>query len=85
MKSAFVDSLVANGQAEASFDHHGKSKVIKANYTTKGNDAGIHLLALEGEGEQHTLKVSLPKKGQALNCKTCHGGRVHILAKEEKK
>ena len=85
MKSAFIDSLVANGQAEASFDHHGKSKVIKANYTTKGDDAGIHLVAQEGEGEQHTLKVSLPKKGEALNCKTCHGGRVHILAKEEKK
>ena len=85
MKYAFIDSLVANGHAEASFAHHGKSKVIKANYTTKGDDAGIHLVAQEGEGAQHTLKVSLPKKGKALNCKTCHGGRVHILAKEEKK
>ena len=84
MKSAFIDSLVANGQAEASFDHHGKSKVIKANYTTKGDDPGIHLVVQEGEGEQHTLKVSSPNKGHALSCKTCHGGRVHILAKEEK-
>lgn len=83
MKFAFIDSLVANGVAKASFDHHGTIKVIRAKYVTEGDDAGIHLMAREGKGEQHELKIGLPTEGEALSCNTCHGGKVHILAKEE--
>ena len=84
MKIAFIDSLVAKGEAEASFDHHGKTKVISASYITEGDNAGIHLMAQEGEGEQHTLKIGLPKEGETLSCATCHGGKVHLLIPEDK-
>ncbi len=85
MKSTFIDSLVANGQTEASFDHHGKTKTIGASFATEGENAGIHLEVQEGAGKPQMIKVDLPKKGEALSCATCHGGKVHIFSGEEEK
>lgn len=85
MKLTFSDSLVAKGKAEVSFPHHDKTMVIQANYIAEGDDAGIYLMGQEGEGPKYEGMVALPPEGEVLHCMTCHGGKVHILIREEEK
>ena len=83
MKWVFVDSLaVADTTVQISFPHDGKTKNVQALYKASGEDAGIHLMAQADKGPKEESMVGLPPEGETLSCKTCHGGKVHIFAKE---
>ena len=82
MKLVFVDSLIADTTVQISFPHDGKTKNVQALYKASGEDAGIHLMAQADKGPKEESMVGLPPEGETLSCKTCHGGKVHIFAKE---
>ena len=84
MKLTFIDSLVAKKVVEVSFPHHDKTMLVRAQYTAKGDGAGILLSAQEGDGPLREGSVALPPEGETLSCKTCHNGKVHILMPEKK-
>ena len=84
MKLAFVDSLVAKNFVEFSFPHHGKTMVVRAQYAGQGDGAGILLSSQQRDGPRREGSVAMPPDGEALSCKTCHNGKVHILMPEKK-
>ena len=79
MKLAVVDSLVAKNFVEFSFPHHGKTMVVRAEYAGQGDGADILLSSQHGDHPRREGSVAPPPDGEALSCKTCHNGKVHIL------
>ena len=49
-----------------------------------GDGAGILLSSQHGDGPRREGSVAPPPDGEALSCKTCHNGKVHILMPEKK-
>ena len=79
MKTGFVDSLVHKGQIELQLVEDEKKTDLTARFVAKGDSAGIYLAAKTAEGKVHQKRLSLPPEGQAVNCATCHNGKLHFL------
>ena len=79
MKTVFVDSLVLKGQTQMTFVEKEKKTDITARFIAKGDSAGIHLTAKTADGKVHRKLLPLPPDPNALNCATCHNGKLHFL------
>ena len=79
MKTGFVDSLVHKGQIELQLVEDEKKTDLTAWFVAKGDSAGIYLAAKTAEGKVHQKRLPLPPEGQAVNCATCHNGKLHFL------
>ena len=79
MKTAFVDSLVHKGQIELTLVEDEKKTTITARIVAKGDSAGIYLAAKTADDKVHQKRLPLPPEGQAVNCATCHNGKLHFL------
>ena len=79
MKTTFVDSLVHKGQIELRLVEGEKKTDLSARFVAKGDSAGIYLAAKTADGKIHQQRLALPPAGEAVNCVTCHNGKLHFL------
>ena len=79
MKTAFVDSLVHKRQIELTLVEDEKKTIITARIVAKGDSAGIYLAAKTADDKVYQKRLPLPPEGQAVNCATCHNGKLHFL------
>ena len=79
MKTGFVDSLVHKGRIELTVVEDKKATDLTARYVAKGDSAGIYLAGETADGKMHQKRLPLPPEGQAVNCATCHDGKLHFL------
>ncbi len=79
MKTGFVDSLVHKRQIELTLVEEKKKTDLIARFVAKGDSAGIYLAATTADGKVHQRRLPLPPEGQAVNCATCHDGKLHFL------
>lgn len=79
MKFGFIDRLIAKGESTVEYAHHGKAAKVRAVARVKGEEPGIYLSKIEKGKAVAEKRVELPKKGEILNCNTCHLGAVHIF------
>ncbi len=79
MKLGFIDQLIDKGEIVVEYPHDDKMKTVRAVYKAEGKDAGIYLSTIVKDKVTAEKRVELPKKGEALNCRTCHAGNTYIF------